>query len=292
MDDLLKALGKTARDDRARPFDSDEADATAPLDERAREAMVDAALLALTTPLEAPSSEPAPGLPAQRPDAIAARAERPEGGNTADVAPAPGQASTAPAPLRVVAGARNEAASKGASAATPAAPRGMVARLTRMHFGATAALAVAASIAFLLVFRSEGPSGDGLPPYSLSLSGSTSELRGEPSAPSAVAKVRSNSTLTLVLRPEAPVNRPLEARAFVEQGGSLKRVDVPVEVSPEGALRLVARVDRLFVPPSGSHRLIVAVGPQGALPDTTSLEALRRAPSVRVSEALVSVEGP
>jgi hypothetical protein len=288
MDDLLKALGKTARDDRARPFDGDEADAAAPLDERTREAMVDAALQALIAPLEAPSSEPAPGLPAQRPDAIAARADRPEGGNAADVAPA----SAAPAPLRVVAGARHEAASKGASAATPAAPRGMVARLTRMHFGATAALAVAASIAFLLVFRSEGPSGDGLPPYSLSLSGSTSELRGEPSAPSAVAKVRPNATLTLVLRPEAPVNRPLEARVFVEQGGALKRVDVPVEVSPEGALRLVARVDRLFVPPSGSHRLIVAVGPQGALPDATSLEALRRAPSVRVSEALVSVDPP
>ncbi|HEU4410627.1 MAG TPA: hypothetical protein VFS43_35555 [Polyangiaceae bacterium] len=167
-----------------------------------------------------------------------------------------------------------------------------MARLTRWHFGTTAALAVAASIAFFLVFGPEGSSGEGLPAYSLSLSGSVSELRGEPAAPSATAKVRADSTLTLVLRPEAPVARPLEARAFVERGGALRRLEAPVEVSPEGAVRLVARADRLFRPPLGTHRLIVAVGPRGALPDATSLDALRRAPGVRVSEALVSVEGP
>ncbi|HEU4533692.1 MAG TPA: hypothetical protein VFS00_06225, partial [Polyangiaceae bacterium] len=156
------------------------------------------------------------------------------------------------------------------------------------------ALAGAAAIAFVLLFRpaGDGDGGEALPAYALSLSGSVSELRGEPAAPSAAAKVRPDATLTLVVRPEAPVARALEARAYVEQGGAWRRVEAPIEISPEGAARLVARADRLFAPPRGTHRLFVAVGPRGALPEAASLEALRRARGVRVTEAVVTVEAP
>jgi hypothetical protein len=262
MDDLLKMLGGAARDDRARaPEGEEEVGALAPLDEAAREAMVEAALSALARPGDAPSPD---RTPPSSPRETGAREKAP--------------------PAKVVPLAAN------ANSASKA--RTVVARLSRWQAGAAAALAVAAALAFVLFFRSEGPTDDSLPAYHLSLSGSVSEVRGDVPTPSATAKVRPDSTLTVVLRPDAPTARALEARAFVEQGGSLRRVEAPVELSPEGAARLVARADRLFNPPRGAHRLVVAVGPRGALPEATSLEALRRARGVRVAEALVTVEGP
>lgn len=130
-------------------------------------------------------------------------------------------------------------------------------RGTRFGYVA-AALALAAGLA-LVVLRSGGPAGPGLPGYSLELS-SEQEIRGEPAA---AGELRPGGRLVLSLRPDVALDGELTARVFVALGGVALPVDGRAEVSAEGAVRFEGKLPSALVP--GAGELVVLVGRPAAV---------------------------
>lgn len=138
------------------------------------------------------------------------------------------------------------------------------------------AVLLAASLALFVGLRK-----DSLPGYSASVRGGTQEWRGEPppGAPEAPLVVRGDGELEIVLRPAEPVKRQLQARAFAVKGEVVR--PLPVEVSAQGAARLVGRADVLLGPAPegvGAWRvtLFVGTGVPESLRDAQARDDLRR----------------
>lgn len=123
-----------------------------------------------------------------------------------------------------------------------------------------AALAMAAAL--LLVLRSSPP-GQALPAYELSLTGGEAFERGEPSPER--LRIARGSRVVLALRPSTPAAGPLEARAFVVQGGKATPLELSVRVSPDGALRLSGSVGAEAPLVPGDAEIAAVVGRPGTL---------------------------
>jgi hypothetical protein len=151
-----------------------------------------------------------------------------------------------------------------AIAAPAVSPRAPVIALARRRgarvAAACAALAMAAALA--LALRSGTP-GQALPAYELSLTGGEAFERGEPSPER--LRIARGSRVVLALRPSTPAAGPLEARAFVVQGGKATPLELSVRVSPDGALRLSGSVGAEAPLVPGDAEIAAVVGRPGTL---------------------------
>lgn len=170
---------------------------------------------------------------------------------------------------RMVAAALAETAAE----ARAARPKGRGGRIVMI-----VGLVAAAAILFFVV----GRRSEMLPSYELAVQGGTSEWRGEERTSSGRVVVRADGTIELLLRPSAPVTRPLEGRAFATRGETTRAL--PVEVSAQGVLRVVGNAGEIFGAPQRGHEetyeVLLVVGEKGTVPavaaDTRSRTDLRR----------------
>lgn len=144
----------------------------------------------------------------------------------------------------------------------PAPVISLASRWRRLQLAAAAggALALAASLLLVLAPPRSGP----LPDYQLSVSGDRLVRSGED--PSGTPQVSTGARLSVLLRPEAPVDGPLEARAFLLREGAAEAWEVPLEISGEGAVRISGPVEELLPPGPGRWTVAVAVGRRGQVP--------------------------
>ena len=133
---------------------------------------------------------------------------------------------------------------------------------------AAAGSALAAAAVIVLLLRPAGQ--EPLPDYVLSVAGGEQTMRSGDEKTEIV--LGPGSHVRLVLRPEKPVDGPLETRTFVattEGNESIRAVELTTDISKAGALRVELPGDALVkVLPEGAARVIVAVGRTGTLPDS------------------------
>ena len=155
-----------------------------------------------------------------------------------------------------------------------------VRRAPRWRRGWLLAPACAAAAAVLVVVLWRAAPGD-LPPYSLTVRGGVERVRGATEAAS-VPRFLPGSTLDITLRPKSAVRGQVAVRVYVEQGGAVRTLAIPAQISATGAVRLRARVGESLRLPAGVHTLIVAVGRPGTLPDGGRiLHLLKKRPATR-----------
>jgi hypothetical protein len=107
-----------------------------------------------------------------------------------------------------------------------------------------------------------------VPEYSLDVAGGDQGTRSAAPArnPSAPIELHAGSSLEIVLRPATAVQHPVVVRAFLVQGASARPWDVPMERSPDGAVRIAGEAGTLLRVPPGSWDLVFTVSPEGAAP--------------------------
>lgn len=139
---------------------------------------------------------------------------------------------------------------------------GPLARLRRGQ--ALVAGSIAAAAGFLLVFgapRTPPP----LPSYDAYFSGGARATRAAAAPLEGDLALPYGSRFEVVLRPFTRVEGPLAARPFLLGPGAAKRLDLPVEISAEGSVRISGAVEELGAPP-GRWELVIAVGRPASLP--------------------------
>lgn len=165
--------------------------------------------------------------------------------------------------------------------AEEAGPEGSVTR--RSWLALAGVIATAASILFLL--RSQPHP---LPVYQLFVGGGTSEWRGDAGASADGITVREDGPLEILVRPAVPIDVPVQARAIASHDATERTL--PVEVSPQGVVRVAGTAGELFGRESGTGtrrwRVVIWVFQTGRV--ETSLEA-QAAGEARKIETTVSV---
>lgn len=197
--------------------------------------------------------------------------------------------------------------SKGAGEAAPVISLD-AARRRRKRFawgGAIAALAAAAMI-FIVVRPGAGPEQPGhtpgapggassLPGYEMDFAGGQKSVRSgghdAPNAISGVPLLREGARYTLTIRPETPVDTPVEVAVFLVSGETVKAIEAKVETSEEGAARVVGELPAGI--PVGQWELVALVGDSDALPaDGVTASALTEGPRLKVMRQKVEVAPP
>jgi hypothetical protein len=139
----------------------------------------------------------------------------------------------------------------------------------------------AAFIAYRAAFTLTGPP---LGAYGMTLHGAIKTTRGagESEAPEPYA-FAPGMTFDLNLFPSEPVTGELDVAAFRSRDGAFERWEVPVEVSPEGAVRISGRLGTGIDLPMGPSVVMVAVGREGRVPGGNDLRQ-RFAATDRIQE--------
>lgn len=141
-------------------------------------------------------------------------------------------------------------------------------------------VAAAAAAAVFFVW----PRGrDALPLYTFEISGNVAQLRADgPQVVEARAKLHKEATLEIVLRPETKAAGPIAVRAALVRDGKASPWSPPVDVSEDGAVRIVGPVKALFPDLDRPWEIVIAIGPEGELPrDAAALLAASREGSDR-----------
>lgn len=146
--------------------------------------------------------------------------------------------------------------------------------------------AVAAALAAAAAWAVVGPgAAPGLPAYSMKMTGER-EQRADPPPAGDVARLGPGARLTLVLRPDRAVKEPIAARGFVSRGAGWEPWRVPMQIAPDGAVRIAGAREELFPgAAAGTLTIAVAVGRAADLP--ADPDAASR--SVRVLRARVEL---
>jgi len=291
QNELLDDLGRLARTQAEQSAASDaEADELLrPLDAAAHDRIV-ARLLPLVRPdarpdvqSDAPPGQAtAPGADAPRPnpltatpgntaDAPRAQALTATPGNTADATPGKTRGDT-PGHARIT------GADRGHRSAQAAPHRS---RPRRWMMAVAPALAAAAVLLFFVWPQAGAP----LPSYALELSGGRAAERG--AAADAIIRVGPGDRVSAVLRPATAISGEVAVRVFVNGQALPDAPERVVEQSADGALRISGLGPALAALAPGRHRLQLAVGRPGHLPDALP-EALTGAlpPSGAVAEGV------
>lgn len=128
---------------------------------------------------------------------------------------------------------------------------------------------VLAAAAALIAFFSWPRSHEALPVYAFELSGNVAELRADgPQVAYAKARLHKEATLEIVLRPADKVSEKLAVRAALVRGDKALPWSPPITISDEGAVRIVGPVKSLFPDLAAPWDIVVAIGPESALPST------------------------
>lgn len=147
-------------------------------------------------------------------------------------------------------------------AAAPAAPADAPTVVpldaTRRRRALAAAVAVLAVAAAVLLWARAGSDADPpLPVYAMLVTGGERDVRSEPPPPLVLSP---GSRVTITLRPAESAQGPIDARAFLVQGAVEVPIAAAVEVSSEGAVRMVGRAPDASSLVAGEAELVVAVG--------------------------------
>lgn len=159
----------------------------------------------------------------------------------------------------------------------------------RWAAGVSTTLALAAAGALWIATR-PGSGGAPLPAYALAVTGER-DTRADVPAPAVLSP---GARVTLVLRPAAPAEGPLEARAFLVQRAAEIALDVSVEVSEDGAVRMVGRAPAGAALATGEAEVVAVIGRRGALgaPGATIADLERSKDSVRLLRRRVEWRAP
>lgn len=147
----------------------------------------------------------------------------------------------------------------------------------RLEVWMGAAAAVAAVLVLLVRGLTTLPP---LPVYTADLVGGTQVFRGEPVPPSGPQVFVPGSLLTLEVRPQQPVEGPVEVRGFLAPAARAGEIvpwqpETGFEVA-EGSVRLRGTVGREIRLPPGTWRLWIVVGRPGKVPgESETVDALR-----------------
>ena len=128
---------------------------------------------------------------------------------------------------------------------------------------ALAASAIALAAAFILVVRTRD---GGLPPYEVAFVGGDQALRGPTAVDAGVHKFSHGEPFRMVLRPRTALGGDVAAKLFLRRDGDVRAWDAPVDVSSEGAVRIVAPLDTLPAGTYGDWELVVVLGRRESLP--------------------------
>ena len=144
-----------------------------------------------------------------------------------------------------------------------ARPRGALSRA--LVWAAPLALAAALVGVWVVRGRGRGP----LPAFEMSISAGPRDMRGpgdsaDP-APGGELRLTPGAEIRVKLRPEAPVKGQVAARVVLVTGAGAEVLPAQVETSPDGALRVRARVPA-DAPVSGTPEVWILVGRPAQLP--------------------------
>ncbi|MCA9544072.1 MAG: hypothetical protein KC613_06760 [Myxococcales bacterium] len=140
-------------------------------------------------------------------------------------------------------------------------------------------LALAAALAVFLLTR--GPALAPLPGYQLSATAGDQLQRGpeDPQA-GAVARYTPGSRLVLVARPATDLAQAPQVHVWLAQGDALTRLDVPVQVSPTGAVKVELEAGASLPAKPGPGAVVLVVRPAGLdTPDDALIQAADPAPA-------------
>jgi hypothetical protein len=104
-----------------------------------------------------------------------------------------------------------------------------------------------------------------------------------------VVAFSSGERFRLLLRPERAAIGHVGARVFLVRGAEVRRWQTPIDVSSEGAIRIVTSLETLPPGSAGLWDLVVVVGDPDALPDSPPE---REGTAVQVLRAKVRFEVP
>lgn len=166
--------------------------------------------------------------------------------------------------------AEAQAPRQGLAESTPEGSKGWLERLWSWPSRWFLLPAVAAVAAVLLVLNLPR-SHSGLPLYSIELSGGLRTERNGTTAREDLPVLGPGGRLDVVLRPAAAVRGVVDARVFAASGGQWVPLEIPAEVAPTGAVRLLVSGRDLDFAPSGTLELRIAVGRPDSLPDTSEI---------------------
>jgi len=164
----------------------------------------------------------------------------------------------------------------GAAAVAPdGAARVVPLRPARPRWAAPALVAAALSVAAGALLVARAQEGDEpLAAYDLVVEGGARATRStEPAA--GPVRIAQGGRLSIVLRPKAPVSRPVDARAFVEHGGAIDPWAVRPVISGEGVVKIDADEAAIAALPRGAARIVVFVASPSRVPGDA--DAARRA---------------
>jgi hypothetical protein len=131
---------------------------------------------------------------------------------------------------------------------------------------------LAAAAAVLLFFVWPRHRDGELPGYTFELSGNVAEVRsGDPTVVEARAKVHENATLEIVLRPKEKVTGPIAVHCTLVRDGKPRAWTPPMQISSEGSVRISGPVKELFPDVAAPWEILVAIGPESALPPAGTL---------------------
>jgi len=125
-----------------------------------------------------------------------------------------------------------------------------------------AGLAFAAAAAIALFFLWPRDRGSELPLYAFELSGNVAAVRADgPKVVEQKATLHRDATLQIVLRPASPVKEPVKAAAVLVREGKAWAWSPPLQISAEGAVRIVGPVKTLLPDTDAPWEILVAIGP-------------------------------
>ncbi len=140
---------------------------------------------------------------------------------------------------------------------------------------AAAIVAAAAAIASLVYLPLVGEHRPVIPEYELTVSGQVKQLRtGSKETPTQRKRAVFNteSILSLIARPSKNPDRELVANVFADTADGLQRLDLPLTVSPKGAVQLRVNVGRTPNLPRGDTTLHLVIAPPDRFPSTAQIE--------------------
>lgn len=118
------------------------------------------------------------------------------------------------------------------------------------------AFAAAAAIALFFLW----PRDRDLPKYAFELSGNVAEVRSDgPKIVEQHATLNREASLQIVLRPESPVAN-IKAAAALVRDGKARAWTPPMEISPDGAVRIVGPARTLLPDVDAPWEILVAIG--------------------------------
>jgi hypothetical protein len=143
-------------------------------------------------------------------------------------------------------------------------------RWSAVVFG-TSGLAVAAAAVLVVSMRTRSEPTTPLPTYAASASGGVALLRGGSGSGVGVAagiddttttpqRIRRDSELRVVCRPDSAISEPIAVRAFVVQDGSADEVHPAIQIASSGAAELRLAGGDLVARHHGHATLRVAIG--------------------------------